>query len=133
MGKKPLARGSPDSAKERQDKLKIEMIDVYANIQNNMEQEEIQKKVDELEADVKKLKSEVEVLKKRTQLPKTVNWAYVGVFAFLILITALLFWRGWAEKAQVSIDYNIGEIIAGILVGVGAVTAGVTYAKAHLK
>ena len=51
----------------------------------------------------------------------------VPLFA-VVTFVAFLVYRGWAEKPEVTIDFNVGEIIGGSLAGLGALIAGVTYA-----
>lgn len=53
---------------------------------------------------------------------------YLVILLILVGITILIVCKGWAEDISVSIEYNIGEIIAGILGGTGIAVAGVAYA-----
>jgi hypothetical protein len=54
--------------------------------------------------------------------------AAIGALVVVIAFVAILVERGWAQHPAVSIDFNIGEIIGGALVGLGAPVAGVAYA-----
>ena len=47
--------------------------------------------------------------------------AVVGFVSYLVL-------SNWANKPDVSIDFNVGEIIGGLLGGIGVLVAGVAYA-----
>jgi len=46
-----------------------------------------------------------------------------------LLLTGYCVWKGWAQKPEVSIQYNVGEIVGGLLVGLGAVIAALSYAS----
>jgi hypothetical protein len=52
-----------------------------------------------------------------------------AVIAFTIYVVS----QGWADKPSVSITYNVGEIIGGTLVGVGALIAGSAYAFRRVR
>ena len=78
--------------------------------------------------EIQELKGAVEEVKKRPSMPKAVNFAYVFVLAIIIVITGFFVMKGWAEKPEISIQYNVGEIIGGILIGLGAAVAGIAYA-----
>jgi hypothetical protein len=53
---------------------------------------------------------------------------YFAPLILVVVFTWLLVQHGWAEKPDVSIEFNVGEIVGGSLVGVGALIAGVAYA-----
>jgi hypothetical protein len=65
--------------------------------------------------------------KKLEQAPGKVR--YVLALILVILITALLVWRGWAQKPDVSIEFNVGEIVGGV----GVLVAGLVYAFGHRR
>jgi hypothetical protein len=49
----------------------------------------------------------------------------------LLLAGAFVAWlvaQGWASKPDVSIDFNVGEIVGGLLGGLGVLVAGIAYA-----
>jgi hypothetical protein len=52
---------------------------------------------------------------------------FIVLLALAIGATALLVAHGWADKPTVSIEYNVGEIIGGVLVGIGALIAALAY------
>ena len=52
---------------------------------------------------------------------------YFAQLLVVIILTGYLVHHGWAEKPTVSIQYNVGEIIGGLLVGVGALIASISY------
>jgi len=54
-----------------------------------------------------------------------------GVLVLLILCAAIL--MGVTNKPEVSIEINLGEILAGLFGGIGAATAGLAYAYSKLK
>jgi hypothetical protein len=41
--------------------------------------------------------------------------------------------KGWTKKPEITIDYNVGEIIGGILAGGGIAVAGAAYAVKTLS
>jgi hypothetical protein len=53
---------------------------------------------------------------------------YIIPLVLAIAFTAFLVSRGWAETPTVAIEYNVGEIIGGVLVGIAALVASLTYA-----
>ena len=53
---------------------------------------------------------------------------YVVPLLAIVAFTAYLFHRGWAQTPTVAINYNVGEIIGGLLAGTGALVAGAAYA-----
>lgn len=84
------------------------------------------------EAGLEKLSGAVDALRKeiesmrRERIPAP--WLYFVVLFLVVAGTASLVFYGWAEKPEISIDYNVGEIIGGLLVGVGALVASTAYA-----
>ncbi len=79
--------------------------------------------------EIDKLKSEIGKLDSRIKAGRQEEKKlYILPLIAVILFVAFLVYRGWAEKPTVSIDFNVGEIIGGSLVGIGALIAGVTYA-----
>lgn len=54
--------------------------------------------------------------------------AYLVVFLFVASFTGYLVRLGWVQTPEVSIQYNVGEIIGAILVGAGAAAAGIAFA-----
>jgi len=79
------------------------------------------------------IETKLNSLEKRTRPLIAMSWAYVGALCFVVLVTGLLVWLGWAQSPEVSIEYNVGEIIGGVLVGVGAAAAGTAYAFRTLR
>ena len=75
-----------------------------------------------------RLTSRVESLERKNK-PIQESWLYGVLFAGAVLLTALLIYYGWAEKPAVNIEYNVGEIIGGLLVGVAALLASITYVR----
>lgn len=57
-----------------------------------------------------------------------VNWIYITLLAGVLGVTAVLVVWGWAKKPTVSIEYDVGAIIGGVLAGAGAAAAGIAYA-----
>lgn len=53
---------------------------------------------------------------------------YIAPLIIAVVFTGYLVSLGWAEKPDVSIEFNVGEIIGGSLAGVGALLAAVAYA-----
>ncbi|UNZ00234.1 hypothetical protein MQE36_07790 [Zhouia spongiae] len=61
---------------------------------------------------------------------KSIDWIYVALLcAVFIPLTGWLVYSGWANNPDVTIDFSIGEIIGGILIGGGAIIAGTAYSK----
>ena len=81
------------------------------------------------EEEVKKLNGRVKALEKRSRQDIVGSWIYILILCFVVIFTGLLVWRGWAEIPEVSIQFNVGEIIGGVLVGLGAVLAATAYYK----
>jgi len=61
-----------------------------------------------------------------TEEPRTLNFIVVGL---VVPLTAFLVIRGWAETPTVSIEFNVGEVISGILVGTAALLASASYRR----
>ncbi len=59
---------------------------------------------------------------------RLVNQVYLLALGTILALVGLAVWRGWSEKPEVTVEFNVGEIIAGVLVGTGAMTAGAAYA-----
>lgn len=97
-------------------------------------------RVTALEAEVNRLKDQ---LKSHTQVPKqpsTLRSAvaslaplYAAALIVIIVITMLLFGTGRVTATEVTIEYNVGEIIGGLLAGAGAAAAGAAYAVKTLS
>lgn len=79
--------------------------------------------------EIEKLKSEISELgsqiKNQRQEEKKL---YIVPLIVVVIFVAFLVYRGWAEQPEISIVFNVGEIIGGSLAGLGALIAGVTYA-----
>jgi hypothetical protein len=79
--------------------------------------------------EINKLKSEISKLESRIKTQRQEEKKlYIIPLVAVVTFVAFLVYRGWAEKPEVSIDFNVGEIIGGSLAGLGALIAGVTYA-----
>lgn len=59
--------------------------------------------------------------------PSAKNWLYLIIFSVIVVVTGFIVAYGWAEKPTVSITYNVGDIISGLLVGISAVLASIFY------
>ena len=84
--------------------------------------------LDELRRRLTEMESQIALLRKRTR-PLRRDWLYLVIFGTAALFTVMLVARGWAQKPTVSIDFNVGDIIGGLLVGVAAVFASLSYAR----
>ena len=74
--------------------------------------------------------SELECKLKAKETKKALEWAcYLVPLLFAIAFTAYLVHRGGAQTPTVAINYNVGEMIGGLLAGTGALVAGVAYAS----
>ena len=80
--------------------------------------EKVTKEVEELRAKIHSLEKE------RVRIP----WLYIVLLCAVVAGTGALVVYGWAEKPEVSIEYNVGEIIGGALAGVAALIASLAYA-----
>jgi hypothetical protein len=58
---------------------------------------------------------------------------YLFLLVLVIAFTALLVVKGFAQKPQVEIEFNVGELIGGFLAGAGAAAAGGAYAYKTIK
>ena len=54
---------------------------------------------------------------------------YPVIFGIVTLIICILVANQWADTPTVAIEFNVGEIIGGLLVGISAVFASLTYAR----
>ncbi len=90
--------------------------------------DDIRRGMDEVRARLDRLDSQMVLLQKRTK-PLKRDWLYLVIFGTAALLTVMLVARGWAQKPAVSIDFNVGDIIGGLLVGVAAVFASLSYAR----
>jgi hypothetical protein len=79
-----------------------------------------QRRLDTLEP---RLKS----LEKRTVPLVPASWMFIFLLVIAVCFTGFLLYKGRAERPTVAIDYNVGEIIGGILAGGGAAAAGAAY------
>jgi hypothetical protein len=61
------------------------------------------------------------------------NWLYVAIFGLISAVVGYIVYLGWAEKPTVNIEFNVGEIIGGILAGAGVLLAGGAYAAKTLR
>jgi hypothetical protein len=85
-------------------------------------------KINSLYADV-----EQKLLQIKTKR-KSMDWVYVALLCIVFIpLTGWLVYKGWATKPDVTIDYSIGEIIGGILIGGGAIIAGTAYSRSVSK
>lgn len=84
-------------------------------------------------------KHAAEIAELRTEIRKLrlsrnrMDAQYFLLLLFATVLTALIVARGWAGQPTVSIEYNIGEIIAGILGGGGVAAAGTAYAVTKFR
>lgn len=79
------------------------------------------------------LASRLEQFQVRAKLRKATERAlYVLPLTLAVLLVAWLVARGYANTPDVAIDFNVGEIIGGLLGGVGALVAGIAYAVRRL-
>ena len=83
-----------------------------------------------LDAKVSELESKLLTKKQKGVMEKIL---YSVPLFIVILFVGFLVYRGWAEKPTVSIDFNVGEIIGGSLIGIGALIAGVAYAFRRIR
>ena len=58
---------------------------------------------------------------------------YVVLLLLTVALTALLMWLGLVQSLNVNIDFNVGEIIAGLLGGAGVAAAGGAYAYKTIR
>jgi hypothetical protein len=69
-----------------------------------------------------------EDLKHRSKPLIKVAWGYAAFLLLAVAVTGYLVYRGHAQNPEVAINYNVGEIIGGLLAGGGIAVAGVAYA-----
>ena len=62
-----------------------------------------------------------------------IDWLYFALFILIVIFIGFLVWLGSAEKPKVSIEFKVGEIIAGILAGTGVLLAGGAYAVKTMR
>lgn len=79
-------------------------------------------------AETQALRRKAEAMSTKRSVLQKLNLAYLGAVVLIVGLVGLAIWRGWAQKAEVHVDFNVGEIIGGVLVGVGAAAAGTAYA-----
>lgn len=82
-----------------------------------------------LEGEIRSLKRRLRVLSGKVSQVILFGLLLVSSVAFTVWLVGLLD----PEVAQVTIEYNVGEIIAGILGGAGAAAAGIGYAAKTLR
>ncbi len=64
-----------------------------------------------------------------TKWYNNLNWIFFIVFVLVLVFVGYIVFKGWATKPTVNIDFNVGEIIGGTLIGSGALLAGRAYAN----
>ena len=94
---------------------------------------EIEQLTDQFETKSTSLDNEIKRIRRRMKPLQSISWIYIGMFFFVVGITVLLVWQGWASQPEVSIQFNVGEIIGGVLAGAGVATAGIAYALRTTK
>ncbi len=103
--------------------------DTEQKIQANIEL--VDSKIQELY--LKNEQKHLEIQKKLAKIKpskKKIEWIYLAfLFIVFIPLTGFLVYKGWADKPEVTIDFSIGEIIGGILIGGGAIIAGTAYSR----
>ena len=90
--------------------------------------DDVKVEIGEMRRRLTEMESQIALLRKRTR-PLRRDWLYLVIFGTAALFTVMLVARGWAQKPTVSIDFNVGDIIGGLLVGVAAVFASLSYAR----
>ncbi|GJQ59849.1 MAG: hypothetical protein D8M57_11200 [Candidatus Scalindua sp. AMX11] len=134
-----LVKSIPEKQKEQLNRDKNEILKIaLKELIEKMGTEDAAKAKAALEADHAKqiahLASEIRYGKpaqKVTWLDKLrsqINVPYAIVLIALILFLGALTFRGLLSNPEVSIEFNVGEIIGGLLVGAGAAVAGIAYA-----
>lgn len=94
-------------------------------------------KLDSCSTQIKELQDKVSLLENQLKSKKTKEkrekvW-YFAPLLVVIIFTGYLVYYGWAEAPSVAINYNVGEIIGGLLTGIGALMAGAAYAFRRSK
>jgi hypothetical protein len=81
-------------------------------------------------AEIRELRLKVRTLEidGASQARRLINRAYLVALVAILVLVGLAVWSGWSKVPEVTVDFNVGEIIGGVLVGVGAMTAGAAYA-----
>ena len=106
-------------------KRKIDATDVSRlEISLNLTKE----KIDSLKDNVSELTSRVKLLegkKRKDNLKEAL--LYIIIFGAAAVFTVYFVAKGKTQPPTVSIIYNVGDVIGGLLVGVAAVLAGVSY------
>lgn len=85
-------------------------------------------KMDNLKDDLSKFEKELYDIRKGHKRRLTTKWVYASLIVTIGVLTAVIVWFGWAQKPEITIQYDVGTIIGGILVGAGATIAGTAYA-----
>jgi hypothetical protein len=89
----------------------------------------LRQEIVKLEAMLKEHREHLDDVVRQHKRRKATEKAFYFVpLAVAVLFVAFLIWRGYAAQPTVSIDFNVGEIIGGLLAGVGALAAGIAYA-----
>lgn len=84
----------------------------------------LKSELDVLTERVDKLKSEIQSLQKRARPVISAGWAFLLFFILAVCVCGYFVYRGWAATPDISIEFNVGEILAGA----GAAIAGGAYA-----
>jgi hypothetical protein len=90
--------------------------------------DDVKVEIGEMRRRLNEMEPQMAMLLKRTR-PLRRDWLYLVIFGTAALFTVVLVARGWAQKPTVSIDFNVGDIIGGLLVGFAAVFASLSYAR----
>ena len=109
-------RRSPERLRETLDRQST-LIEVHSE-QLKGTLDEIQ----ELKTEIRRLDARIKTRRQEEKI-----WYILPLIAVIVFV-GILVYKGWAEKPAVSIDFNVGEIIGGSLLGLGALIAGLTYA-----
>lgn len=62
------------------------------------------------------------------RLNSRVNLPYLVILCLAVVLVGGLVVLGFTAKMAVNVDFNVGELIGGLLVGTGAAAAGISYA-----
>lgn len=83
---------------------------------------------------LKKLSVAKKKIKLRTkERHAMLNWFYVAIFLLISVLVGYIVSLGWVEKPSVIIEFNVGEIVGGILAGAGVLLAGGAYAAKTIR
>jgi hypothetical protein len=97
----------------------------YLKIQVGLQTEEV-KEVSGRNLD---LDSRIRNLEMRQTSKRTAEKAlYIIPSIVIVAFTTFLVSKGWAETPEVTIDFNVGEIVGGLLGGLGILVGGIAYA-----